>query len=1215
MDDLELIQSLLGRQESDGLDFKSQQYNLDNNYGRSKFIKDIVAMANTPRIGPAYIVLGVLEQSGKVVSITGVSAHPDESELGRIVSGRVTPMPRFSYRQIQYDGLELGIVEISSKQPGVITPRVDFHVLRPNAIYIRRNAQNVEADTNDLARIFGSPQSHASSVPNADPGSWDQLYRVCDGFDSRRVYIAVLERMAGLEGRDWDALSNVPWNIIVDFDARTDTAGNYAFAKEHFRERRALRLSALEDPPAITARSTIWVAASGLESRPTTNPSGNWREWNRAKVPQLERLFDDLARITEPAPVTLVVLGGEPTHALTTCEVVDRVFTDRVDYVVANPDSEQYGDVVDRFTAANISITPASICQGLRDIQRDSCPTTEVLVPRFEGGTVAIDPERATWINEQLEIVQWDILPTADDEVTENMFLKGSAVSWNDLISGIDVDRDIRTRVEHHIVTELNLRETRRLNFSHWPGAGATTVARRIAWNLHRQFPTVIASEIQPQETSERLQHLFGITRMPTVVIIDLPDVAKEVVDRFFDVLRSSHIPAVLFNVERRFDLRAGGGPPYLDAMLSTREAVGLSDVLGERVPERRVDLEGLVDSPDRRKRTPFYFGLTAYGRDFQGIEAYVEARLSSAAEPVRESVILMAFAYYYGQIPLSLQTFGRAFNLPASRLVTLSRVMPDYIRELLVEEHIGARPAHYVIAEEILEQGLAQAAGSRANWRIGLADLAIKLIDLLAELPHRSRGKVSDVLRAVLIERGRGQSPAGPWEANFSRFLEDVPSIEGRQRVLEHLTNTFQEEPHFWAHLGRFYSRAVGDHSRAHEAHQRAIQLLSDDSLVRHMAGMAWRADLYDLLSTLREGVSRDQEELLHRKLREATRYFEEARALDRRSEYNYISHVQMILRVVGNVSAAQGYRYEPIRFLTSPGNDFYRELVDQAQNLLSDLALIKGDETPSQLQTELQASLDGLFGNPSQAIQRLQNVLDQRESYKPPLRRAIIRNYVHRREGDWGSLRPRELDRVLQLAEENITEEPASDYNLRLWLRAVRTAESSTVERVAEQLANKRLQNPSVDTTFYLYIMKFLELESGDLVAKSQVSSLIEDCAREAQGLSRTSSSFEWLGNDTGLGGIVHVSTLGEWNPEEGFWSNPSQLKRVRGHIARFRNQGSGEIELPSGLRVFFAPSRGAVQGGYVSQDLGREVEFYLGFSYDGLRAWSVADPAERG
>ena len=1212
MDDYKLLDELLKRQESDQLDFKSQQYKLTDNHSRSKFIKDILAMANTPRSSSAYILLGVRERSGKVIRIPGVADHPDESELGRIVSGKVTPTPNFSYRQVQYNDLEIGVIEIPIHQPGVVVPRSNSGVLRHNAVYIRRNTQNIEADPDDLARIFSGTEDRPSSEPTLHNGAWEQLYRACETFDRRRIHIAILDRIQGAEARDWAAMASVHWNMIVDFDTGTDTDGNYAIAKAQFSERQALRLSALDDSPAITARSTMWVAASGLDSRPTTRPSDGWRDWNRTKAPQLERLMDELARITEPAPVTLLAFGGDSTHVSTTCEILDRVFTDRVDYVFASPNVETYSEIGERFEASSIPISFPSVCQGLREIRQHTEPTKEVLAPQFGGGTVAVASDRAHWINEQLELVHWDIESVLNDQSESDSFLMGSTASWNDLVSRVDVNRDITPRLEQQILKELGDRATRRVNFSHWPGAGATTVARRVAWNLHRQFPTVVALEIQPQETAERLQHLFGITRMPILVVIDLPDVAKEVVDRFYDVLRSSHIPAVLFNVERRFNNRGRERAHYLDAMLTTREAVSLSDVLAARVPDRRSDLESLIDDHDRRKRTPFYFGLTAYGRDFQGLESYVETRLSNATEPVRDSVLLMAFAYYYGQVPLSLQAFAPVFDFPASKLIPLSRVIPDYMRELLVEDNGGVRPSHYIIAEEILAQELGRTVGSRSNWKNGLADLAIRFIDLLSDLPHRGRGTISDILRAVLIERGRSQAPDGPWGDDFSQFLQDVRIDDAQERVLNHLTDAFPEEPHFWAHLGRFYSRKLRDHSRAHAAHQKAIGLMADDSLLHHMAGMAWRADLYDLLPLIKSGFPDDQEAQLFEKIGEATKEFEIARALDRRSEYNYISQVQMFIRVVGNTSSVHGYRYEPIKFLTLPGNDFYRELVDQAQNLLSDLTLIKGDETPSQLQVGLQADLDGIYGKQAHAIELLTNVLDRRESYRPPLRRAIIRAYVARRQGDWSRLSERELARVLELARDNITEEPASDYNLRLWLRAVRTENALSVDRVAEQLAYKRLQNPSVDTTYYLYIMKFLQLELGDLAAKSQASGLIEECARDARGLSRTSSSFEWLGKDARLGGIVHVSTLGSWDPDKGFWTNSDQLKRVRGHIANIRNQGNGEIELPSGLRVFFAPSRGAVQGGYIAgQDIGREVEFYLGFSYDGLRAWSVGDP----
>ena len=79
----------------------------------------------------------------------------------------------------------------------------------------------------------------------------------------------------------------------------------------------------------------------------------------------------------------------------------------------------------------------------------------------------------------------------------------------------------------------------------------------------------------------------------------------REVVDRFHDELRRSHIPVLLFHVSRRFDLVPG--TQYLDSMLMTGEAARLSQILSDRVPSRRVELEAIVDEKDRRRRTPFY--------------------------------------------------------------------------------------------------------------------------------------------------------------------------------------------------------------------------------------------------------------------------------------------------------------------------------------------------------------------------------------------------------------------------------------------------------------------------------------------------------------------------------------------------------------------------------------------------------------------------------
>ena len=1219
MDDHQLVDQLLTRQESNNLDFKSQQYRFDADKKKSEFIKDILAMANTPRDGSAYILLGVSEMYGKAIDVVGVDEHHDESTLSGIVSGKVRPAPQFSYRQVSCDGKDLGLIEIPNLQPGgPFTPMRDFGSIRKGAFYIRRNSANVEASGDDVKRI-GQASQFAPLPPSSQSGAWDRLYRVCDEFPPSKTYIAIMDREPSLDARDWAALASVDWNAIIDFDPGTDAGGNYALARKPFGERHALQLSALADVPEITARSTIWIAANGLTSMPTTKPVQNFRAWNRSKVGNLELALRKLASVTEPEPALITVFSGEPEFVETTLGIIDRLFSDRAQYVFASPRLGQYARSADRFDADEVSIALPEICQGLRERKLESLEPQEISFPKLEGGTAALPPGRARWAEEHLELVHRGLgSSSADFDRQQTAFLKGGAISWDVLYTRGDAERNLAVGLFDQISQQLKDRGTRRINLRHYPGAGASTLSRRVAWDFHEQYPTAVVREIQPQETANRIRLLFDTTNLPVLAVIDLPGAAQEEVDRLYDALRGSNTPAVLFSVERQMTKAEPKNRTdatfYLDARLKDNEAFILSNILSGRVPDRKPALAKLLNAEDDKMRTPFYFGLTAYGKDFQGLEPYVAARLSEAPRSIHQAALFIALAHYYGQVSLSLQTFAPTFGLQPSRSISYQR-FPDFIRDLLVADTNKVRPAHYLISEEILQQGLVKGGVDRRNWKNGLADLAVEFIKTLSQLPHGESGTLSETLRSVLINRdprSSEESTVAGWRGDFSQFLEDIPSPDGQRRVLKELTDAFPEEPHFWAHLGRFYSFADEDHENARQAYQKAINLSPDDSLLRHMAGMGWRAELRRRLGNIDRSTLKEEESNLFELLREAASEFNAARRLNRRNEYNYISHIQMIHLFVGNVSRAAGYAaHETVRFLTSQGNEKYIELVDEARNLLSDLELVKGTEAPSQYQLRVQADLNNIYGKHSEALQSLDNVLRRPESFKPPVRRAIVRTLVDSRQGNWSELNSRQLARVVELTKANIDEEPASDYNLRLWLRSVRTEGALSIDRVAEQLAYKRLQNPSLDTVYYLYILKFLQLELGDSAVAQEMPGLIKECGDLARHLPRTTTSYEWLGKEHGLAALVHLSALGDWDGR--FYSNPEKLKVATGHIARIQGPGNGQIELHSGLRAFFVPVRGGADGGggYLQgTDIGREVEFFLGFSYDGLRAWSVKD-----
>ena len=320
----------------------------------------------------------------------------------------------------------------------------------------------------------------------------------------------------------------------------------------------------------------------------------------------------------------------------------------------------------------------------------------------------------------------------------------------------------------------------------------------------------------------------------------------------------------------------------------------------------RRAELEKLITVQDRRRRTPFYFALVAFGREFIGLESYIQRRLEASPEAILNVCTIASLMYHFAQQSTPLQFLAPVLGVRPDKLVTWSVAVPGHIQELFVKESASdIRPAHELIAAEILEQLLSRGHGERRNWTAGLADAAIDLVDFAAEHHQHTGGRTTDLMRSILIERGSEETPAGPWEGAFSQLISNIPSSDGKQRVLERLTEKFPDEAHFWAHLGRFYTRFTREYKIAKEVHEKATRLDPQDPVLFHMSGMAFRRELEDLLDeNLNLDLNVDKEIQVQSLVQEALRNFQASRELDHQSEYNYISPVQMITSVIGRVA-----------------------------------------------------------------------------------------------------------------------------------------------------------------------------------------------------------------------------------------------------------------------------------------------------------------------
>ena len=257
------------------------------------------------------------------------------------------------------------------------------------------------------------------------------------------------------------------------------------------------------------------------------------------------------------------------------------------------------------------------------------------------------------------------------------------------------------------------------------------------------------------------------------------------------------------------------------------------------------------------------------------------------------------------------------------------------------------------------------------------------------------------------------------------------------------------------------------------------------------------------------------------------------------------------------------------------------------------------------SQYEVQASARVRGLYGDYSGAIQRLDSLTARLDVYQPPVRRQLAWAYLSRTGGDWARVSKRNLGRVVDLLSKNLEEEPRAEQNIRMWMQASRFQEEPpSLESVIEQVQYWRSEPGVVDAAYYAYVLNALLAMDGSRLASQRYGQCLEECRELTRFRRNRDRSYEWVGEGTGIGRLVHVSRLGEWDRESRFWENTGPLKRVSGRVSRINGPQAGQVELAGGIEAFFVPAR----SGFSMGSENTPVSTFLGFSYDGPRAWNV-------
>jgi hypothetical protein len=424
-----------------------------------------------------------------------------------------------------------------------------------------------------------------------------------------------------------------------------------------------------------------------------------------------------------------------------------------------------------------------------------------------------------------------------------------------------------------------------------------------------------------------------------------------------------------------------------------------------------------------------------------------------------------------------------------------------------------------------------------------------------------------------------------------FTIIIRDIQKEE-KVNIFKLLHDSFPMNPHFASHLARYYAMDEKNMKLGLEYAEKAIQLSPSDPLLHHIKAMCLLSQLTEkangIVAAMGKGVEPSQDEIdeiIEKIFPEAQSEF----ALSReyyyeKQEYGNIPNIKLLLRVFDfAVAVHKKSKISVVSEAVSP----YIDWLEKAQSLLEEVRALYMEGEESSYYDDVEVKTWKEYVDLGELINRLNNKLDKTITNKSLVRRQLARIYMHR--DDRYKTTQKENNRILQLMEQNILDEPENEKNFYLWFSAARYSSLKLDELVAKT-SQWRGRNPSLEITFYCYALNVLKALDGSTENAAIAMKLEKEMKRMSGEDIRVR---EWCCNCP-----QNLMTNKDFKEKNGAF----QLIIYDGYVSSYMHSGAAEItERESGLKIFFRPAESKL----TDSCLNHKVEFSFGFSYDGLRA----------
>lgn len=508
-------------------------------------------------------------------------------------------------------------------------------------------------------------------------------------------------------------------------------------------------------------------------------------------------------------------------------------------------------------------------------------------------------------------------------------FYSGAEITWNELEKQCDVPRDIYLTVKQR-VTEIirSLRRTTLYTLKHRPGSGATTLARRLAFDIKKEDEkgvlTCTVVDIKScsniRLTEQYLCQLSEkIDNTAILAIVEAKRVGREKFDSLVKRISDAGKKVLFFYVE-----------PFTGKYKSTKEnVVYLESILKpneqirfeEKYKQLGLRPELLLDSKKGKKSLEVVdFPLMLRDNETsENLASYVQEWMDTLPENLRKYCAYVGFVFKYSYLGVNQRLLKPIWsdNNHQSSIMLYGHDVLTTIKKLLIEEStddgtfIGIwRPRYNRFSEFLLRS-------YKQNWESGISEIAKEFISLCkgaGELGSDDK----DMIYSIFIIRKEADYRAVEDKDNlrnkFSLLIKDIDDTERAEALFSMLVEAFPNDSVLRGHYARFLyekaaiSKGITIDNRLFQEAQKnldvAFELDEDDPNTHHMQGVLLRrkiAVLRKMFNSEKQEKSIDEidtkeiQDCLDDWTLEAADAFEKSISLSPASPYGYAAESQL--------------------------------------------------------------------------------------------------------------------------------------------------------------------------------------------------------------------------------------------------------------------------------------------------------------------------------